>query len=124
MIIFFDSSSALTIALIDTLSDKNEKVHESVAQSIVDTGKKLPKLTVTRCANYLEKHPKLPETHRASILRVIDRVLSYQQQQDGDIPFDKETFELLTRVAMAELIMPKVCSCICLSIYYLMSNLF
>ena len=99
----------MTIALIDTLSDKNEKVRETVAQSIVDTGKKLPKLTVILCANYLEKHPKLPETHRASILHVIDRILTYQQQQDGEVPFDTETFQLLTRVAMAELIMPKVC---------------
>lgn len=100
----------MTIALIDTLSDKNDNVRETVAKSIVDTGKKLPKLTVTLCANYLEKHPKLPDTHRVSILHVINRILTYQQQQDGDVPFDTETFQLLTRITMAELTMPKVCS--------------
>ncbi len=99
----------MTIALIDTLSDKNEKVRDSVAQSIVDTGKKLPKHTVTLCTNYLDKHQKLPETHRASILRVIERILSYQQQREGEIPFDDETFRTLTRVAITELTIPKVC---------------
>ena len=99
---------ALTIALIDTLADKSDKVRDSVAQSIVDTGKKLPQLTVNLCTNYLNKHQKLPETHRAAILRVIERILSYQQQQDGEVPFDNETFQSLTRVAVNELIMPKV----------------
>ncbi len=103
--------SALTIALIDTLSDKIEKVRDSVAQSIVDTGKKLPKHTIILCTNYLDKHPKLPESHRAAILRVIERILNYQQQQqqqEGNVPFDKDTFQLLTRVAITELTIPKV----------------
>jgi hypothetical protein len=99
----------LNVALIDALSDKNDKVRESVAQSIVDTGKRLPKLTVTLCANYLDKHPKLPESHRAAILRVIERILNYQQQQEGEIPFKNDTFELLTRVGINELTTPKVC---------------
>ncbi|CAF0757506.1 unnamed protein product [Adineta ricciae] len=105
-----NSVETLTIALIDTLSDKNDKVRDSVAQSIVDTGKKLPQLTVTLCTNYLNKHQKLPETHRAAILRVIERILNYQQQQgqtNEEIPFDNETFQLLTRVAANELTMPK-----------------
>jgi hypothetical protein len=80
-----------------------------VAQSIVDTGKKLPKLAITLCTNYLDKHQKLPESHRAAILRVIERILNYQQQQEGDVPFDKDTFQLLTRVAITELTIPKVC---------------
>jgi hypothetical protein len=108
-ICFFLFSSALNIALIDTLSDKNDKVRDSVAQSIVDTGKKLPQHTVILCTNYLNKHQKLPETHRASILRVIERILNYQKQQEGNVPFDSDTFELLTRVAVNELTMPKVC---------------
>ncbi len=99
----------MTIALIDALSDKNDKVRDSVAQSIVDTGKKLPQLTVMLCTNYLNKHQKLPESHRAAILRVIERILSYHQQQEGDVPFDNDTFQLLTRVAITELTMPKVC---------------
>ena len=101
-------SSALTTVLIDTLSDKSEKVRDTVAQSIFNTGKKLPKLTVMLCTNYLDKHTKLPETHRAAILRVIERILGHQLQQET-MPFDKETFELLTRVAITELTMPKVC---------------
>ncbi len=99
----------MTVALIDALSDKSDKVRDSVAQSIVDTGKKLPKLTVTLCANYLDKHQKLPETHRASILRVIERILNYQKQQEGEVPFDNNTFQLLTRVGINELTVPKVC---------------
>jgi hypothetical protein len=102
-------SSALTIALIDTLSDKNDKVRDGVAQSIVDTGKKLPQLVITLCTNYLNKHQKLPETHRAAILRVIQRILSYHQQQEAEVPFDANTFETLTRVAVNELTIPKVC---------------
>jgi hypothetical protein len=105
----FGFSSALTIALIDTLSDKNEKVRDSVAQSIVDTGRKLPKNTIILCTNYLDKHQKLPESHRAAILRVIERILNHQQQQEV-VPFDQNTFELLTRVAINELTVPKVCS--------------
>jgi hypothetical protein len=99
----------LTIALIDTLSDRIDKVRDSVAQSIVDTGKKLPQKTVILCTNYLNKHQKLPETHRAAILRVIERILSYQQQQEGQVPFDKDTFAVLTQVSVTELTMPKVC---------------
>ncbi|CAF1509821.1 unnamed protein product [Rotaria magnacalcarata] len=101
-----NSVETLTIALIDTLSDRNDKVRDSVAQSIVDTGKKLPKLTVKLCTNYLDKHQKLPEAHRAAILRVIQRILSYQQEK-GETPFDGDTFPLLTRVAVNELTMPK-----------------
>ena len=59
----------------------------------------------------MNKHQKLPETHRAAILRVIERILNYQQQQgqtNEEIPFDNETFQLLTRVAANELTMPKV----------------
>lgn len=100
---------ALTIALIDTLADRNDKVRDSVAQSIVDTGKKLPKLAVKLCTTYLDKHQKLPETHRAAILRVIQRILSYQQEKEVESPFDSETFQFLTRVAVTELTMPKVC---------------
>ena len=99
---------ALTIALIDTLADKNEKVRDSVAQSIVDTGKKLPKNTVLLCTNYLKKHQKLPDTHRASILRVIERIFTYLQQQNAEVPFDSASFELLTHVAVSELTVPKV----------------
>ena len=103
------SSLALTIALIDTLADKNDDVRSSVSQSIVDTGKKLPQLAITLCTNYLNKHSKLPDTHRAAVLRVIERILSYHQQQSQqDIPFDNETFQLLTRVAITELTSPKV----------------
>ncbi len=98
----------MTIALIDALADRSDKVRDSVTQSIVDTGKKLPKLTVTLCTNYLDKHQKLPETHRAAILRVIERILNYQQQKE-EVPFDSNTFELLTRVGITELTMPKVC---------------
>ena len=99
---------ALTIALVDTLADKSEKVRESVAQSIVDTGKKLPKNTVLLCTNYLKKHQKLPDTHRASILRVIERIFTYLQQQNAEVPFDSASFELLTQVAVGELTVPKV----------------
>ncbi|CAF3625117.1 unnamed protein product [Adineta steineri] len=102
-----NSVEALTIALIDALSDKTDKVRDSVAKSIVDTGKKLPQLTVRLCTNYLDKHQKLPETHRAAILHVIEGILGYQQQQEGEIPFDNDTFQLLTGVAINELIMPK-----------------
>ncbi|UJR27309.1 hypothetical protein I4U23_008603 [Adineta vaga] len=104
-----NSVETLTIALIDTLSDKNDKVRDSVSQSIVDTGKKLPQSTVILCTNYLNKHQKLPETHRAAILRVIERILNYQQQQQSDekVPFDNDTFQLLTRVAVNELTIPK-----------------
>ena len=83
-ICFFLFYSALTIALIDTLSDKNDKVRDSVAQSIFDTGKKLPQQTVILCTNYLNKHQKLPETHRASILRAIERIIHYQQQNQQE----------------------------------------
>lgn len=79
-----------------------------MAQSIVNTGKKLPQLTITLCTNYIDKHPKLPETHRAAILRVIERILGYHLQQDK-VPFDPDTFLLLTRVAITELTVPKVC---------------
>ncbi len=82
-------------------------MRDSVANSIVNTGKKLPQLTVTLCTNYLDKHQKLPDTHRASILRVIERILSYHQAHK--VPFDDDTFELITRVAVNELTMPKVC---------------
>lgn len=79
-----------------------------MAQSIVDTGKKLAQPTVTLCTNYIDKHPKLPDTHRASILRVIERILIYHQTQDK-VPFDEDTFKLMVRVAVTELTMPKVC---------------
>jgi len=92
--------------LIDTLSDKNDKVRDTVAQSIFNTGKKLPQKTIVLCTNYLDTHPKLPDTHRSSILRVIQRILS-QQQQQGDNPFDQDTFKLLVRVGVNELTMPK-----------------
>ena len=105
---FFSFSLALTIALIDALADKNDKVRISVAQSIVDTGKKLPRLTIALCMNYLDKHSKLPELHRASILRVIERILNYQQDNEEKLPFDRETFQSLTRIAVNELTMPKV----------------
>ncbi|CAF4773964.1 unnamed protein product, partial [Rotaria sp. Silwood2] len=79
----------LTIALIDTFSNKNEKVYENVAQSIVDTSK------------------KLPESHGAAILDVIQRILNYHQEEEGEIPFNSDTFQLLTRVAVNELTIPK-----------------
>jgi hypothetical protein len=99
---------ALTLALIDTLADKHEKVRDSVAQSIFHTGKKLPEPTVILCTNYLNKHQKLPETHRAAILRVIERILNHHQQQDDKNSFTIDTFQLLTHVAVNELTMPKV----------------
>ncbi|CAF0851318.1 unnamed protein product [Rotaria sordida] len=102
-----NSVETLTIALIDTLSDKNEKVRDTVAQSIVNTGKKLPQPTVKLCTNYLDKHQKLPDSHRAAILRVIQRILSYHQDKEGEMPFDSDTFQSLTRVAINELTMPK-----------------
>ncbi|CAF2850281.1 unnamed protein product [Rotaria sp. Silwood2] len=102
-----NSVETLTIALIDTLSDKNEKVRDYVAQSIVDTGKKLPLPTVKLCTNYLDKHQKLPESHRAAILRVIQRILNYHQEKEGETLFDIDTFQSLTRVAVNELTMPK-----------------
>lgn len=106
---WFSFFLALTIALIDTLSDRTDKVRDSVAQSIVDTGKKLPQSTVKLCTNYLDKHPKSPDTHRAAILRVIQRILNYHLDREGKIPFDNETFQFLTRVSITELTMPKVC---------------
>ncbi|CAF3370662.1 unnamed protein product [Rotaria sp. Silwood1] len=102
-----NSVETLTIALIDTLSDKNEKVRDNVAQSIVDTGKKLPQPTVKLCTNYLDKHQKLPDSHRAAILRVIQRILNYHQDKEGGTPFDSDTFQSLTRVTINELTMPK-----------------
>ncbi len=96
-----------------------------MAQSIFDTGKKLPQKTVILCTNYLNKHQKLPETHRASILRVIERIIHYQQQQqqEGSVPFDAETFQLLTRVAINELTVPKVCFYLYILSLFLQLNL-
>ena len=104
---FLSFSLALIIALIEALADRNDKVCVSVAQSIVDTGKKLPKLTIILCMNYLDKHSKLRDSHRASILRVIERILNYQQGNEGELLFDGETFQTLTHIIVNELIMPK-----------------
>lgn len=99
----------MNIALIDTLADKSDDVRKSVAQSICDTGKKLPTQTVLWCTNYLTKHQKLADTHRALILRVIERIINYhQQQQPNEVPFDHETLETMAKVGVNEMMMPKV----------------
>ncbi|XP_063951706.1 maestro heat-like repeat-containing protein family member 1 [Lytechinus pictus] len=78
----------MVMSLIDAAYDKKANVRSIIISSLVDVGKKKPKLVLSSCHSYLRKHNKLSKDHRTVILQTMERVLKEGDDVPGALSMD------------------------------------
>ncbi|XP_043547011.1 maestro heat-like repeat-containing protein family member 1 [Chiloscyllium plagiosum] len=68
-------TEAFSVALIDAVFDKDERVRKEISQALRELGRSHPRLVLLACHSYLSKHSKLLQGHRVIVLHTMEAIV-------------------------------------------------
>lgn len=80
-------------SLIDAAYDKSKDVRDDISRTLYKLGKHQPLLVLSSCNSYLNKHQKLIQNHRISLLDAVARIITDTPNWE-DIDLTKELIHL------------------------------